>query len=85
MTQEAKSGKAWTAKFKKSAEGKKLLSDLFTVYGKYKYIEIIGWNGEIRHFKVSVRRIVTQGIKAQDLLANKYGKEISKKQFQTKA
>ena len=72
-------GKTLAAKFKKSAEAKKLLSDLITVYGKYKYIDIIGWNGEVRRFRVSTKKIVTEGIKAQDLLTNKYGKEISKK------
>jgi len=72
--------KKWNKK-----ENKKLLNDLIANYGRYKYIQIVGWNGEARYFKVTTKRIITKGIKAQELLANKYGKEISKKQFKEKA
>jgi len=72
--------KKWEAK-----ENKELLSKLIERYGKEKYIQIVGWNGEARYFKVTTKRIITKGIKAQELLANKYGKEISKEQFKTKA
>jgi len=72
--------KKWTKK-----ENKKLLDDLISRYGKEKYIQIIGYDGEARYFKVTTKRIITKGIKAQELLVNKYGKEISKGQFKNKA
>lgn len=64
-----------------SPENKKVLQSLIKTFGRFKKIEIIGWNGEIRYFKVSSKRIITKGIKAKELLSNKYGKEITKKEF----
>jgi len=67
-----------------TTEGKKLLKKLINTFGEYKFIQIIGWNGEQRYFKVKTERIITRGIKAEDLLDNKYGKEISEKELQEK-
>ncbi|GAG27916.1 unnamed protein product, partial [marine sediment metagenome] len=65
-------------------EGKVLLNKMIKTYGRYKYIQIIGWNGELKYFRVLTKQIITQGIKAQDLLSKKYGKEISQQEFQEK-
>jgi len=73
--------------FKKwqSPKNKKLLEKLIDVYGKYKYIQIIDWDGKQKYYKVLTKRIITKGIKAEELLSNKYGKEITQKVFKEKA
>jgi len=80
--EEKKRKKQWQKDKQKTAEGKKILTDLITVYGKYKHIQIIDWDGKTRYFRVSTKRIIIKSIKAKKLLANKYGKEISKKEFE---
>jgi len=65
-------------------ENKKLLKKLVDTYGRYKYIQIVGWDGEQKYFKVLTKRIIIKGIKAKELLAKKYGKEITQKVFKEK-
>ena len=77
MLTKEKISKKWQTK-----EGKALLSKLTQKFGNYKRIQIIDWNGKIRYFKVSTKRIITKGVKAQDLLEKKYGEELSKQQYE---
>jgi len=66
----------------KTKKGKELLNSYIKSFGKTKLIQIIGYDGENRYFKVATKRILTIGIKAKDLLDKKYGKELSKTQFE---
>jgi len=66
----------------KKSENKKKLTLLLKEYGKFKFISIIDYDGDMRYFKVSTKKIITEGIKAQELLNNKNGKEISKKEYE---
>lgn len=66
----------------KAPQNKTFLKNLIEKFGEYKYVQIIGYDGESRYFKVSTKRIITKGIKAQELLAKKYGKELSKEEYE---
>ena len=66
----------------KTKRGKEIISRYLKIFGKTKLIQIVGYNGEDRFFKVATKRILTIGIKAKDLLDKKYGKELSKTQFE---
>lgn len=72
------------AKKWQTPENKKVLKELIKKFGKYKFIQIIGWDGENRYFQVETERIITKGIKAKELLSNKYGKEITEKIYKNK-
>lgn len=63
---------------------KKSLALLIEKFGKFKYISIIGYDGDLKYYRVSTKKIITEGIKGQDLLNSKYGKKISKKEYEKK-
>ena len=64
-------------------ENQSLLKQLIQKFGKYKYIQIVGWNGERKYYKVSTKRIITKGVKASELLDKKYGQEIKEKVYES--
>ena len=71
--------KKWQTK-----EGKILLDKMVKNFGKYKHNQVIDWDGKVKYFKVLTKLIITKGIKAQELLSKKYGKEISQQECEKK-
>jgi hypothetical protein len=63
-------------------ENQETVNQLILMFGIHKKIQVIGYDGESRYFLVETKQIITEGIKAQDLLAKKYGQEISREEYE---
>jgi len=69
-------------------KNQELLKNMIKTFGEWKHIQVVDYDGVDKYFKVKTEYIITNGVKAQDLLNGnldeKYAIQITQKEFQEK-